>query len=474
MQLERIKSVYPTVLLVIALMVGSLYTTYLIVTRGMMAGPMIAAGVGSLLALGLMMKDYKLGIYFSFILAVVMSYINRMSGQSIPFGVVLDALAALIFFVMLFSNKQRTNWTHLKSAITYLYIAVVVYQLLQVFNPNAVSFLGWIVAFRANTSFLLFFALYHLFQSFEELKKFTYLWIILAAIVAFYGLWQEFIGLNQREQHWIYSNPTRLGLYMIWGHLRKFSLLSDPSAYGLFMGFSGLSCFVLMLGPFSAAHRILFGGLATMMFWSMTYSGTRTATAMVAVGIAFYILMTLKSRKSLMVMALAGIGVLALLFGPFYGGTVKRLRSTFESGEDASMNVRDKKRIRLQAYVQTHPFGGGLNTTGSNGLKYSPGHPLAEGWDADSGYLLTALELGWVGLIIGMALFFAVVLKGINNYFSIRDPLIKTYNLAYIVPFFAMSVAHFTQDAMFQKPAYIVIIATYAAVLVLPTYDKKP
>lgn len=195
---------------------------------------------------------------------------------------------------------------------------------------------------------------------------------------------------------------------------------------------------------------------------------------MVAVGIAFYILMTLKSRKSLMVMALAGIGVLALLFGPFYGGTVKRLRSTFESGEDASMNVRDKKRVRLQAYVQTHPFGGGLNTTGSNGLKYSPGHPLAEGWDADSGYLLTALELGWVGLIIGMALFFAVVLKGINNYFSIRDPLIKTYNLAYIVPFFAMSVAHFTQDAMFQKPAYIVIIATYAAVLVLPTYDKKP
>jgi putative inorganic carbon (hco3(-)) transporter len=473
MHLEKIKSIYPTVILVLTLLVGSIYTTHLIVTQGMLMGPLVIGVVGGVLLLGLMLREYKVGIYFMFILAVFMSYINRMSGYPLQFGVALDALAALTFFAMLFTNRHKTDWSHLRSPITYLYIAIVVYQLLQVFNPNATSFIGWLVAFRANTSFLLFFAFYHLFQSFEEVKKFTVLWIVLAAIVAGYGLWQEVFGLNTKELQWVHSTPGRINLLLILGHMRKFSVLSDPSAFGLFMAFSGLSCFVLMLGPFAAIYRILFGMLSALMFVSMSYSGTRTATAMVAIGVAFYILITLRSKKTFLVMILAGMGVLALMFGPFYGGTANRIRSTFKPSQDASMNVRDKKRIRLQDYVQSHPFGGGLNTTGMNGLKYSPGHPLAEGWDPDSGYLLTALELGWIGLIIGMSFFFVVMLKGINNYFAIRDPLLKTINLAYIVPFLALSIAHFTQDAMFQKPAYLVIIATYALVLTIPTFEKN-
>jgi hypothetical protein len=382
-------------------------------------------------------------------------------------------MAAFTFIVMMIMAKGKGDWSVLKSPITYLYIVIVVYQLLQVFNPNATSFIGWIVAFRGNTSFLLFFAFVYLFRSFEEVKKFTTLWLVLAGMVAFYGIWQEYVGLSAAERHWIYSNPGRTDLLVIWGHVRKFSLLSDPSSFGLFMSFSALACLVLSLGPFQGLYRLLFLGLAGVMLLSMSFSGTRTAYAMTGVGVAFYIVLTLRSRKTFLLMIAVGVALLALLFGPFYGGTVMRIRSTLNPSEDASMGVRDKKRIRLQNYVQTHPFGGGLNTTGMNGVKYSPGHPLAEGWDPDSGYLLTALELGWIGLLIGMAFFFAVVLRGINNHFRIRDPMVRTINLAYIVPFMALSVAHFTQDAMFQKPVYLVIIATYALMLTITTYEKK-
>lgn len=473
MHLEKIKSIYPTVLLIIALSLGSIYTAYLIVENGIVVGPVVIVSLLGMLLVAWMFKDFKIGIYFMFILGVFMAFINRMLPTPIQFGIVMDAVAGLVFFVMLFTDRDKKEWTALKSSITYFYIAIVVYQLLQVFNPNATSFIGWMVAFRGNTSFLLFFAFFHLFLSFEEVKKFTILWLSLAALVAFYGIWQEYIGLNSNELAWIYSNPGRVDLLLIWGHMRKFSLLSDPSAFGLFMAFSGLACFVLMMGPFSALARILFGALSAIMFMSMTYSGTRTAIAMVAIGIAFYILITLKNRKTFFVMILAGVGALAILFGPFYGGTMTRIRSTFNASEDASMGVRDKKRIRLQTYVRSHPFGGGLNTTGMNGVKYSPGHTLAEGWDPDSGYLLTALELGWIGLLIGLGFFSSVMIKGINNYFSIKDPLLKTYTLTYIVPFISLSAAHFTQDAMFQKPVYLVIIATYALMLTLPTYEKS-
>jgi putative inorganic carbon (hco3(-)) transporter len=473
MHLEKLKSVYPSIVLVILLIAGSLFTSHLIATQNYLIGPIVVATLAGILILGWMVRDYKMGIYFMFILSVFMSYANRMLGLQFQFGVVLDAIAGLTFFIMLFTKQHKTDWSYLKNPITYFYVFIVVYQLLQIFNPNAVNRIGWLVALRGNTSFLLFFAFYHLFQSFEEVKKFTMLWIILAALVAIYGIWQEAAGLNVREMQWVYSNPGRTDLLVIWGHLRKFSLLSDPSIFGLFMAFSGLACFILALGPYRGLLRLGLAALGTLMMISMSFSGTRTAFAMVAAGIAFYIVLTIKSRKTFFVMLLAGAGLFALLFGPFYGGTVKRIRSTFAIDKDASMGVRDKKRVRLQEYVRSHPFGGGLNTTGMNGLKYSAGHPLAEGWDPDSGYLLTALELGWIGLTLGMLFFFVVIVQGISNYFSINDPLLQNINLAYIVPFFSLSVAHFTQDAMFQKPVYLVIIATYALMLTLPTYRKS-
>jgi putative inorganic carbon (hco3(-)) transporter len=473
MYLEKIKSVYPSVLLIIFLIAGSLFTTHLIATQNYLIGPIVVAVLAGILALGWMVRDYKMGIYFMFILSVFMSFANRMIGTQFQYGVVLDAIAGVTFLFMLFTNQGKTDWSYLKNPITYLYIGIVVYQLLQVFNPNAISFLGWVVAFRGNTSFLLFFAFYHLFQKVDEVKKFTALWIGLALIVALYGIYQEIAGLNPRELAWVYSNPGRTDLLVIWGHLRKFSFLSDPSIFGLFMAFSGLACFILALGPYSGKFRLTMVLAGTIMFVSMSFSGTRTAFAMVAVGIVFYIILTLRNRKTFLVMLLAGAAAVLLLFGPFYGGTIKRIRSTFSLEKDASMNVRDKKRVRLQEYVRTHPLGGGLNTTGANGVKYSPRHPLAEGWDPDSGYLLTALELGWIGLVIGMAFFFAVIVQGINNHFSIHDPLLQNLNLTYIVPFMALSVAHFTQDAMFQKPVYLVIIATYALMLTLPSYRKS-
>lgn len=472
--LEKLKALYPSLLLFFVLTTLSVGTAHLIVTHGVLIGPVVIIGLLGILLLGWMMKDYKLGIYYMFLLSVFMSFINRMIGTAVvPFGVVLDAIAALTFLIMLFTDRGKKNWSAISAPITYAYTAIVVYQLLQVFNPDATSFIGWVVAFRGNTSYLLFFAFFHLFLSLEEAKKFTILWIVLAGIVGVYGIWQEVVGLNAQELKWIYSNPGRVDLLIIWGHTRKFSLLSDPSAFGLFMAFSGLASFILALGPFKGLYKLIFTILGVIMFVSMSFSGTRTAFAMVAVGVAFYIVLTLRNRKTIMLMVAVVIGIAALLFGPFYGGTVTRIRSTLNPSEDASMGVRDKKRIRLQSYVLTHPFGGGLNTTGMNGVKYSPGHPLAEGWDPDSGYLLTALELGWIGLILGLTFFFCVMLKGINNHFSIRDPVLKTMNLTYIVPFMALSVAHFTQDAMFQKPVYLVIIATYALVLTIPTYEKR-
>lgn len=472
MYLNRTRA-FPLIIVFILLLLLSLGITYLIVTRGVIAGPLALVVTGGLFLLGAILRDYKVGLYFLFGMGMFMSYVDRALHIPIPLGIVYDALAGLTFIALFIYNKDKRDWTMFKNPVTIAFIIITAYQLLQFFNPNAVSHVAWLVTLRNNVSFLLYVVCFQLFTTIKEVNRFTTSWIVMASIVALYGMYQEYFGLTDFEWEWINSAPGRLDLYLIWGKLRKFSMLSDPSAFGLFMAASCLACVVLAMGPFRPKYRVGLGFLALIMFISMSYSGTRTAMAMVAVGIVFFIIMTLRNRKTIIAAgALVFFGAI-ILMGPFYGGTINRIRSTFNPSDDASMAVRDNKRIRLQEYVLSHPIGGGLATTGQNGKRYSPGHYLAGGWDPDSGYLHTALEMGWIGLIIFQVFFFIVMLRGIKNYFALKDPLLKTLTLTYIVPFLALTVAHFTQDALFQKPINILVIVTYALVIKIPTFEKK-
>jgi len=354
-----------------------------------------------------------------------------------------------------------------------MFVVITTYQILQFFNPNAVSPFAWLVSMRNNVSFLLYVACFQAFSSVKEVNRFTTLWLVLAAFVAIYGIKQEFFGLTDFENAWMHSWEQRVQWHLSWGKPRKFSILSDPSSFGLFMAPSALASITLAMGPFRPLKRLGFAVLAFIMLLSMSYSGTRTAIAMVAVGVALLVVMTIHSRRTLIAsMILLFVGVI-LLFGPFYGGTMTRIRSTFNPSEDPSMAVRNAKRVRLQDYVLSHPIGGGLGTTGKNGARYSPGHYLAGDWDPDSGYLFTALETGWIGLILFQVFFFIVMVQGIRNYFSINDPLLKTITLTYIVPFFSLTVAHFTQDALFQKPVNLVVIVVYALMVRLPSLERR-
>jgi putative inorganic carbon (HCO3(-)) transporter len=470
---DKIKSWYPTVILVAVLLTVSLAVTYAMVNTGTMVAPAIMVSLMGVTVMGAVIADFRLGFYALFFMAVFMFYLDRMVHLNFPLGTIYDGLAAFAFAAVFINGKNNNDWTLFRNPITIMFMIVTVYQVMQVFNPSAVSRVAWLVAMRGNTSILLYVVCFQLFRSINDLRKFTTFWLVISMIVALYGFFQEYVGLTDFEYHWVVDNPDRFKLYFIWNKMRKFSFLSDPSAYGLFVAMGALAFLVLAMGPFKSSTRLLYAGCAFISMYAMTFSGTRTAIAMVAAGIVFYIILTLRNKKTLITMgAIAGMGVV-LLFGPFYGGTMNRIRSTFNPSEDASMEVRDIKRIRLQQYVQSHPIGGGLYTTGQNGLRYSAGHPLAEGWDADSGYLLIGLELGSIGLFLFLLFFFLVMVKGINNYFAINDPLLKTYNLTYLIPLMALSVAHYTQDAMFTKPMNLVVIAAYAVIVKIQSFDRK-
>ena len=463
---------FPQVATFALLLLVCLAATYLMVQEGLLVGILVLLGSVGIVLTAAILKNYRIGFYFVFLMGVFMFYLDRLVNLTFPIGTVYDALVGLVFFSLFFDKKQH-DWTLFKNPVTIMFCVLIVYQVLQLVNPSATSVVAWLVSLRNNISFLIYVICFQMFSSIKEVRKFAGVWIVMGTLVALYGIYQKLFGLTGFEMDWMNENPERIGLYIIWGQLRVFSFLSDPSSFGLFTGATALAAMVLAMGPFRIRYRLLYAMAMIILLVAMSYSGTRTAIALVAVGIAFYITIMLHNRRTLIASCIMVFIGLALMFGPFYGGTMTRLRSTFKASEDPSMAVRDYKRLQFQEYIQTHPIGGGLYTVGQNGHRYSPGHPLAGKWDPDSGYLLTALETGWIGLLIFQGLFFIVMLQGINNFFALKDPVLRTYILVFIVPFLALTVAHFTQDALFQKPTNIIVYATYAAVIKLRAFEKK-
>ncbi len=461
-----------TFLLVLVAALASIAASYFIASANIMVGALIILGVIGFFVVSAIVYDFRIGVYILFLMGSFMFYVSRMFSTQIPFGVFYDALVVITFGCIFLNVKKPKDWTGFNNIFTLYFVIITAYQLLQLFNPNAVSIAGWAVSMRNNTSLLTYIIFFQLFVTIKNIKHFTMLWLGVALVVAFYGIYQDTFGLTDFEWRWIYEAPGRFELYFQWGSMRKFSFLSDPSSYGLFLAFCGLAFSTLLFGPYRLRWKIFSGVSAMICFVAMTNSGTRTATAMVAIGFLLLFLLNINNQKVIlfaMVVVLAG-GI--LFFGPFYSGPIIRLRSTFTPSEDASMGVRDYKRLRFQEYIRSNPIGGGPMTTGTSGVIYSPGHPLAGGWDPDSGYLATGLELGWVGLLIFVSFFAAVMIKGINNHFLIVDPLLRNLNLAYIIPFFALTVGHFTQHAMFSKPSNLLVIAIYALLIRLPQFDK--
>lgn len=472
MYTDRI-SKYPAILIFVVLILLSLGVAWSMAHLGMAVAPFIVMGCISLMTVVVVLMDFRIGLYLVFLMGMFMFYIDRIVDIKFPLGTIYDALVGLVFVALFVNTKKRKDWTLFQNPVTITFIIIIAYQLVQFFNPNSGSPVAWLVSLRGNISFLIYVICFQMFSSLKEVRKFTTVWLVVAMMVALYGFYQEIFGLTDFEMRWLHSREGRIDLYLIWGVMRKFSFLSDPSSYGIFMAASALACLPLMLGPFSLSKKAGFGIMMLIMMVAMTFSGTRTAIAMLVIGVVFFMIITMWKKEILVASVVIAVIGAGMLFGPFYGGTMTRIRSTFNASEDPSMAVRDLKRVQLQEYVKTHPIGGGLYTVGHNGAKYAPGHPLAGEWDPDSGYLLIALESGWIGLMIFQVLFFMVMWQGIKGYFAADDPLLKAYMLVYIVPFLAVSIAHFTQDAMFMKPVNLLIYATYALVIKIPSFQKK-
>ncbi len=473
---QRIR--FSGIILSLILLGSTLVISYGISRYGNNMGLTILGGLIGLTIIAGAFFSLEFGFYTSVVLGFSSAILERLLKDAVDFNSFATILIFACFAGLVYRKKYEEDvsiWKGLAHPLNYAFLIYFIYLLLEIFNPYSLSVKGltfYIV--KTLEIFFLYLIALHLFQQKKKIVYFFYFWIIASGLCAAYACYQQWVGLPAFELQWITADPKRTDIYQLDnGSFRKFSTLRDPASFGILMAVSALLSMVVILKAPLKRTKVLFSIAFLFQVLAMSYSGTRTATFALVAGIALYIMLTLDNVKTMMFAVLCTLVLIFLLYAPIHGNvTLNRFRSTFKFSSDASFKVRDNNRAKVQPYIWKHPIGGGPLTTGSNGEKFVPGHTLA-GFPTDSGLLRTALEYGWIGLILLCGLYFVILQQGVHRFFRTKDKLIKGLLLAAVIALFGNMVSQYSQVAIGPSPQIFLYYALIAIIVGLSKSDNQ-
>jgi putative inorganic carbon (hco3(-)) transporter len=417
------------------------------------------------------------GLYIIMAYSFFISFIDRLFfNDAIPEGVPADLLVLITFGgLALRHNKLSDLFSDFtKNTVIVLFLILYIYTALQLFNPSGNFLTGWFQAVRKVVStFLILFICYHVFADKNAIKRFIKYLFILASVVAIYACIQEVHGFFSFEMNWLSADEKRFRMTFVNGGARRMSTFPDALSLSIVMAMCTAFFTGYVTGVKKLSQKIIITVGILFMVMAMSFSLTRTANVMLVGGIIVFLLVTFNKPLSRFA-AFAGLfAFLFVLYVPFGHVHMYQFRQTFKGAtKDASYIVREVNRKRIQPYIYSHPIGGGLNTTGHEGRKNNPSHPLA-GFPPDSGYLKKALELGWIGFALLLFLYFVILKTTIRGYFISTSPQRKVLYASCAGAFFALYMGDFAQEAIGQITDVVVYFPLIAIVLRLRKIESE-
>ncbi|MGV3599949.1 MAG: O-antigen ligase family protein [Dyadobacter fermentans] len=412
----------------------------------------------------------EFGITVLLMLAYLLFFVGRL-GVNFPLGTVMDGIQGLLILGFFIHQKRRSDWKIFKGPISVMILIWIAYNLMQVANPSAESRLAWVYTIRAVAIVMLtYFVFMYQIRTISFLRFLIKLWLGLALFAALYAYKQEYIGFSAAEDAWLNSEGVA-DLLFIAGHWRKFSIFSDPVAFSYNMVVAAIICIALLTFVKETWKKAVLVIMLLLFFSSMLFSGTRGAYVLIPAAMVLFVILRI-NRQVLIFTGVAGLFFLFLVFVPTTDSNIVRFQTAFKPNDDISFQARKNNQKRIQPYILTHPIGGGLGATGAWGQRFAPQSYLAN-FPPDSGYVRIAVELGWVGLFLFCLLMFFILREGINNYFLIQNPELKTYCLAMLLVVFAYNVGNYPQEALVQFPSNIYFYLAAAIINITRIIDER-
>ncbi len=455
--------------LFLALLTGLL--GWLTIANGAIAGILIIASCVAIPVVYAVVAYPRFGIALLLGGVYLLFYIMRI-GIDFPLGTLVDGMLALLVLGFFIGQKKRPDWAIYRNPVSIMILVWLLYNLLQVANPWTESRMAWLYTVRTTgTIVLIYFIFLYQVDSLRYLRFLIGYWLVLALIGALYAYRQEYFGFAGTEFENMAADPLMTSLLFIDGHWRKYSVFADPVAFSYNMVMAFFICLSLLTarGPFF--RKVVWLIVALLCMTSIFFAGTRGAYVLIPAGLVLFML--LRFQKKLILFAIAaGFLLGVLIFIPTSNPTLYRFQTAFKPSIDASYNVREANQKRIQPYIQSHPFGGGLGATGAWGVRFAP-HSYLASFPPDSGFMRTAVELGWIGLLLQCLMIFLILKTGIDNYYRIRSSELKAYCLAMTLVVFVLCVGNFPQEAFVQFPANILFYLAAAVIQVAYRLDNR-
>lgn len=455
----------------VLLLLFSLVFGALIAYNGIIAGAVILAVLFAPLIIYGIVAYPLFGVSVLLIMAYMLFFIMRL-GISFPLGTAMDGIQGLLILGFFIHQKKYPDWTVFKGPVSMMILLWIGYNFIEVVNPTAESRLAWVYTIRSVAIvMLMYFVFMYQIKTVKAMRIILKIWISLSVFAAFYAYKQEYIGFSGPEEAWLYSDPLVADLLFIGGRWRKFSIFSDPVAFSYNMVVSCILCIALLTNAKVLWKRIMYSALIGLFFTAMLFSGTRGAYVLLPAAMVMFLILRF-SKPVLVGTAIAGVFILFLIFVPTGDPNIVRFQSAFKPSEDASFNLRAANQKKIQPYILTHPMGGGLGATGAWGQRFAP-HSYLANFPPDSGYVRIAVELGWIGLLIFCFLMFFIMREGINNYFTIKNPELRTCCMGMLLIVFAFNIGNYPQEALVQFPSNIYFYLAVALINITKRLDDK-
>jgi len=409
-----------------------------------------------------------LTLAWAFVGLGVKRYILSESGSALGLGV--DILLAATWLVYFLKNF-KTSWdtAPLKNGLMMGTMAWLGYNVAEIVNPQAPTFVGWFYAGRGVVLYMIMVVPLALLaiRSRKQVDTFLKVWFAFSIAGVLWGMKQLYVGLDYGELNWL-ADPGNRSTHLLFGKLRVFSFYSDSGQFGASMGHA---CIVaLVLAVFSEGKKRLFlGFLGLVFFYGMMISGTRGALAVPVVGgIAFLLL---KKNWSLLIL---GATVLGLAFGTLKYTSVgsgiyevQRMRTALDPN-NPSLLVRVENQKKLFEYLKSHPFGGGIGSAGYWGLRFNPSSFLAN-LALDSWYVKIAAEQGFPGLALFVGFVLYVLIEGYRKIGRMEDGDLKSLLSALYAGIAGIAVASYGNQVWGQMPTGIILYISMAIIWTFST-----
>jgi len=390
-----------------------------------------------------------------------------------PLGLAVDGLLILTILAVFAKNFYHQNWQHLRQNwVLRVILLWVAYCFLQLLNPESRSMEAWFYAMRGVALYLIFTIVLglQLMNTQPLLQRFLNIWLAFSTIAALYGIKQLYFGLDSAEQNWLSAGNA--STHILHGKLRVFSFYSDAGQFGASMAHAALIALILTFDrAIAAKQRFRYMSVSLLCFYGMAISGTRGALFVPLAGVGVYLILVKNFKAITFGLLAAGLlfGVLKFTYIGQSNYQIQRMRSALDPN-DPSLLVRLENQKKLNHYLSSRPFGGGIGSAGYWGLRFSPNTFLAQ-TPTDSWYVKIWAETGIIGLSLHLGMIFFLLIFFFRKIWRLPHSTLRQQLLALYAGLAGIAAASYGNQLLGQMPTGTII---YFSISFLYALTKHP